>query len=132
MDYQTIKMIHLYSVIASLSFFIVRAIWMLQKSPLLHKRWVKVSPHFIDTVLLGSAVALSLQIGQYPFVHSWLTIKVLLLLVYIVAGAAALKYAKKRLTQMVSLLIAIFSASWIVASAVTKSPWGLLKVFFNM
>ena len=44
-----------------------------------------------DTLLLTAAVLLTLIIHQYPFVDPWLTVKVLLLVVYIVLGVIALR-----------------------------------------
>ena len=41
----------------------------------------------IDTVLLTAALMLATILHQYPFVHAWLTVKVLLLVVYIVLGS---------------------------------------------
>jgi len=48
---------------AALSFigFFVRGIWMLKDSPLLQQRWVKITPQLVDTVLLGSAIILAVQ-----------------------------------------------------------------------
>ena len=45
----------------------------------------------IDTVLLTAAMMLSSILRMYPFVHSWLTAKVVLLVVYVVLGSFALK-----------------------------------------
>jgi len=42
-------------------------------------------------VLLTAAMMLSSILRMYPFVHSWLTVKVVLLLVYVVLGTFALK-----------------------------------------
>ena len=41
----------------------------------------------IDTVLLTAALMLATILHQYPFVHAWLTVKVLLLVVYVVLGS---------------------------------------------
>jgi hypothetical protein len=53
-----------------------------------------VLPHLIDTVLLGSALTLAYLSGLYPLQQHWLTAKVLALIIYIVAGAMALRRAK--------------------------------------
>ncbi|WP_304041999.1 SirB2 family protein, partial [Metallibacterium scheffleri] len=44
-----------------------------------------------DSVLLIAAILLTLIIHQYPLVDAWLTVKVLLLIVYIVLGTIALR-----------------------------------------
>ncbi|HET8705073.1 MAG TPA: SirB2 family protein, partial [Pseudomonadales bacterium] len=73
MTYQLLKMIHMVSVALSGSFFLLRGIWMLRDSALLQRKWVKIAPHVIDTVLLVSALAMCVMIGQYPFTVGWLT-----------------------------------------------------------
>jgi uncharacterized membrane protein SirB2 len=43
----------------------------------------------IDTVLLTAALMLATILHQYPFVHGWLTTKVLLLFCYVPAAGTA-------------------------------------------
>jgi len=52
---------------------------------------VRTLSYTIDTVLLTAAQMLTSIIQQYRFVDSWLTMKVLLLVVYIVLGYRALR-----------------------------------------
>lgn len=82
-------------------------------------RWL---PHLNDTVLLASAVALAWQSGQYPFQQSWLTAKVLALLVYIVLGKQALRATPGTLPRGVYFVAALVCAGYIVAVATTRSP----------
>ncbi|MCK5435542.1 MAG: SirB2 family protein, partial [Nitrosomonadaceae bacterium] len=58
MSYAALKIIHVISVIFSYLLFMLRGIWMMQNSSILQRRWVKILPHVIDTVLLASAVTL--------------------------------------------------------------------------
>ena len=58
--------------------------------------WVKAWPvrylsYTIDTLLLTAALMLMTIVGQYPFVYDWLTMKVMLVLLYIVLGYTALR-----------------------------------------
>jgi hypothetical protein len=50
-----------------------------------------VLPHVVDSCLLLSAIGLAWMAGQYPFVHGWLTAKIVGLLAYIGLGMLALK-----------------------------------------
>jgi len=50
-------------------------------------RWL---PHVNDTLLLSAAIALVVITPWMPFVHHWLTGKILLLCGYIIAGLYAL------------------------------------------
>src|SRR3990172_7406039 len=92
--FSILKTIHVGCVILSITGFVIRGVWMIRESPWLAKTWVRVAPHIIDTALLVSAILLTLQIRQYPFVHGWLTAKVLALAAYIVIGAIGLKYSR--------------------------------------
>ena len=93
---------------------------MMRESPWLQKKWVRVAPHIIDTILLGSAILLTLQIRQYPFVHGWLTAKVLALLAYIVIGAIGLKYGRTKKIRVTAWLVAIAIFLYIVLVALTR------------
>ena len=123
-----IKTLHVTSVIASGGFFLLRFVWMLQGSALLQRRWVKIAPHIIDTVLLVSAIVLAVQLAQYPFVQGWLTAKVLALLAYIVLGTLALKRAPTRALRIACGGLALLVFAYIVAVAITRlvQPWLLL------
>lgn len=54
-------------------------------------RWI---PHVNDTVLLTAAIGLMVITGWLPFVHLWLTGKVVLLVGYILTGKWALDRAR--------------------------------------
>jgi hypothetical protein len=69
MTYLLLKHLHVACVVLSISGFVVRGVWMMRESPWLQKKWVRVTPHVIDTILLGSAILLTMQIQQYPFVR---------------------------------------------------------------
>ena len=117
-----LKAIHVGSAMLSITGFVLRGIWMLQGSPLLKARATRIVPHVVDTLLLGSAIALALRIAQYPCVHAWLSAKVLALLAYIVLGSIALKYGKTRRVRVLSFGLALAVFLYIVLVAVTRSP----------
>jgi uncharacterized membrane protein SirB2 len=117
-----LKGLHVGSVLLSFALFSLRGLWMLQGSALLQQRAVKIVPHVVDTVLLLSGIGLAVTIHQYPFVQSWLTAKVVGLLVYIVLGALALKYGRTRGLRMSALAGALLAFAYIVCVALTRSP----------
>lgn len=122
-----LKLVHIAAVIVSGAFFFTRGIWMLQDSPRLQARWVKISPHVVDTVLLVSALAYAWQVQQYPFVHDWLTAKVLGLVAYIVLGTIALKRGKTKAVRTAAWVAALFIFGYIVWVARTRSPLPFLS-----
>lgn len=125
-SYTLLKYLHVSCVVLSGAGFVLRGIWMLQGSPMLGRRWVRIAPHVLDTVLLASAIALTLMIGQYPLVHGWLTAKVLGLIAYIVLGTVALKRGRTPGIRLVAFCGALVAFACIVAVAMTKSvlPFG--------
>ncbi|WP_372831327.1 SirB2 family protein [Pontibacterium sp.] len=128
MSYLAIKHIHVTAVILSLTFFLFRGWCMMQKPRLLSKRWMRIGPDIVDTVLLVSAGTLAFKLQQYPFVDSWLTAKVLGLLAYIVLGSIALRRGRTRAIRIAALTGAICTAGYIVAVALTHhpEPWLIL------
>lgn len=121
-DYLMLKAVHLACVVASYALFFTRGVWMMRESALLHTRWVKIVPHVIDTVLLLSAIAMAVMIRQYPFVHGWLTAKIVGLVIYIGLGMVALRYGKTRQTRIAAWIAAQAVFLYIVAVALTRSP----------
>ncbi|MCB1719271.1 MAG: SirB2 family protein [Candidatus Competibacteraceae bacterium] len=123
MTYLTLKHIHITAVTLSGALFLLRGLWMLLNSPRLQQRWVRIVPHLIDTVLLASAIAMVLISAQYPFVQSWLTAKVLALLVYIALGMLALKPHRPKAVRVVCWLAALAVFGYIVLVALRHNPW---------
>lgn len=117
-----IKLIHVSCVVLTFTLFLVRGVWMITGSARLQQRWVKVVPHVVDTLLLGSAIVLTMQIHQYPFVQDWLTTKVFGLLAYIGLGMVALRYGKTRRVRIGAWLAALAVFIYIVSVASTRTP----------
>jgi uncharacterized membrane protein SirB2 len=126
MSYAALKIIHVTSVIFSYILFTLRGVWMMQDSPILQRRWVKILPHVIDTVLLVSAVTLATMIQQYPGINTWLSAKIGGILLYITLGLIALRFGKTRRTKTISWITAQIVFFYIVLVALTKNP----RVFY--
>jgi uncharacterized membrane protein SirB2 len=107
--------------VLSLLGFLMRGYWMLSDNKLLGAKPVKILPHIIDTILLVAAIYLVVVSGLYPFVVNWVTAKVLLLVVYIVAGTIALKRGKTKKARVIALLVAVASVLAIFAIAALKT-----------
>ena len=85
---------------------------------------VKALSYTIDTVLLTAALMLTTIIQQFPFVDGWLTMKVLLLVVYIVLGYRALRGRTAR-SRWTSLAAAALVYGFIITVARAHRPLGL-------
>jgi uncharacterized membrane protein SirB2 len=94
MEYLTLKHFHMSMAALSGSFFFLRGLWMLGGSALLDRKWVRVAPHIVDSLLLASAIGLAVWGQLYPGQQPWLTAKIVGLVVYILLGTVALKRGK--------------------------------------
>jgi len=116
---------HVTCVVLSISLFVLRGLWMLAGSDMLSRRWVRVAPHLIDTVLLVSALALAWTIRQYPFAHDWLTVKVVALVVYIGLGMVALRRGPTKTIRATAYALAIATFGFMVSVAIYHHPAGI-------
>ncbi len=122
MSFAAIKIIHIISIILSYILFTLRGIWMIQGSPLLKLRWVKILPHVIDTILLVSAIALVAMIQQYQGFNIWISAKIGALLLYILLGMVAFRFGKTQKIKAISWILAQIVFFYIVLVALTKNP----------
>lgn len=124
--YPQIKLVHVAAVLASGTLFLLRAVAVQVGLRLAMAAPVRYLSYTIDTVLLVSALVLMGLIHQYPFVQRWLTVKVILVAVYIVLGSLALKRARTRRARLVCAIAALLVFGLIVSIARTHNPWGAL------
>lgn len=121
--YIGLKHLHMTLVAISGLFFMVRGGWLLQGNAILQAKWVRISPHVIDTFLLLSGIAMLVVSQAFPpFVH----VKLLLLLVYIGLGVMAFRKAKSGIQKAGFLLAAMLVFLFMVSIAITKQPLGIL------
>lgn len=122
MDYWTLKYVHVTSVIVSYTLFFLRGLWMQRASPMLRQRWVKITPHINDTILLTSAIMLAVLTHRNPLVESWLAAKIIGLLVYILLGLTAFRLGNSKQSRMRAWIAAQVVFIYIVSVAITKNP----------
>lgn len=120
----TLKIIHLASAALSFVGFFIRGIWMLRDSPLLKRRWVKITPQVVDTVLLVSAITLAVQLHLSPMNQPWLMAKIIGLLAYIGVGLVALRFGRTKPVRAAAWLLGMLIFTYIASVAVSKSVLG--------
>lgn len=123
--YAQIRWVHIGSVAASGALFLLRGAAL----NLLGAGWGRALPvrmlsWTIDTVLLTAALMLMTIVQQYPFVHGWLTVKVLLLVVYIGLGTVALRPERPRKERLIFWVAALAVFAFIVTVARAQDPLG--------
>jgi uncharacterized membrane protein SirB2 len=124
--YLQIKWVHIAAVIASGALFALRGI-----AVQFGASWAMAAPlrylsYTIDTVLLTAAMMLVSIVHQYPFVQAWLTVKVCLLVVYVLLGTFALKRGRTPRTRLVCFVAALALYGFIASVAVEHHPLGAL------
>jgi uncharacterized membrane protein SirB2 len=123
--YPEIRLVHIWAVAASGGLFALRGLALT-----LGAAWPKAVPlrylsYTVDTVLLAAALALLPLVGQHPFVDAWLTVKVLLLVVYIAFGIYAFRTKRSRAVRLAAWLAALAVFGFIVSVARAHDPLGV-------
>lgn len=113
-----LKLLHIACALTSYILFVLRSYWRYIRSDRLQQGWIKKVPHFVDSTLLISALLMAWGIGQYPFVNSWLTIKTIALVLYIVFGLFTLRFAKEKWQILLASIISQLIFFYIVCVAI--------------
>jgi uncharacterized membrane protein SirB2 len=126
--YPEVRWVHIAAVLTSGGLFALRGVAMLGGA-----RWYMAAPlrylsYTVDTVLLTAAFMLATMLHQYPFVHAWLTVKVLLLVVYVVLGSYALKRGTTRAVRASAYIAALLVFAFIISVARAHDPRGVLAL----
>ena len=91
------KHIHVWCVVITYALFITRILWKSSNSSRLQNRWVKIAPHAIDTTLLITGVIMAAFLKLDIFTINWFSIKMMLLVSYIIIGIIAMRSTALRM-----------------------------------
>jgi len=119
--YETVKLIHISTVVLTILGFVLRSYWMFTNSPKLQQRLVKIVPHIVDTVLLISGITLIVILNLPVLSHNWLLMKFAALVVYVVLGAIALGRGKTLRSRSLAFVLSLAIFAYIVGVALSKS-----------
>jgi len=100
MIYSAVKLVHLICVAISLSGFFARGVGQFMGASWISLKWAKVLPHVVDTLLLVSGAGLVMITQQYPGETLWISVKLGLVVIYILLGIVAFRLTRNR-TQMI-------------------------------
>jgi uncharacterized membrane protein SirB2 len=91
---------------------------------MMEKRWVKITPHVNDTLLLVSGSVLIFVTGFYPFnpQGTWLTEKLFSVIIYILLGYVALGKQNSQNIRWLAFILALGCLYLVVKLATTKLP----------
>ena len=129
--YAQIKTVHILCVVLSGAVFAFRGAGVLAGA-----RWpmllpVRIASYSIDTVLLTAALMLLTILPGGVFANGWLTVKLALLVVYIVLGSFALKRASTRSAKAGYFAAAVATYLFMYSIARAHDPAGILRAILN-
>lgn len=124
--YLPIKHSHIALAVLSGLMFALRGAGVLAGMRWPHALPVRWTSYTIDTALLTAALMLVSILPGAMFANGWLTVKLLLLVVYIVLGVFAIKRARTRTTKAVCYVAALLTFAMVYSIARAHSPWGFL------
>jgi len=124
--YSQIKWVHIAAVIASGALFLLRGI-----AVQVGARWAMAAPlrylsYAVDTTLLTAALMLVTILPGAMFANGWLTMKLCLLVVYVVLGTFALRRGRTPRTRLICFIAALAVYAFIVSVAIEHHPLGML------
>jgi uncharacterized membrane protein SirB2 len=89
-------------------------------------KWLKVTPHIVDSLLLVTAIYLVLAGNFYPAWFNWVMAKITALVFYILLGLYTLRFSRTRKQLITGFILSLMTFSYIVSVAITKQPWPLM------
>lgn len=104
----------------SVLLFTYRFILTVMASEKLNQKWLKISPHIIDTFLLVIGISLAVKLHINPLEQLWLAEKILALFAYIFTGYYTLKLARNKAMQIFGYLGAMGWVMLMVRLAMTR------------
>jgi uncharacterized membrane protein SirB2 len=123
--YLQLRHAHIGLALLSVTIFMLRGVLMLADSPARHTPWLRYPSMLVDSLLLTAALMLTTVIHQYPFTKGWLTMKVVLLVVYVVLGSIALRRGRTRAVRALAFVAALLTVGFIFTVARAHHPLGL-------
>lgn len=123
--YPEIRLIHIIAVLTSGALFVLRGLGLLLGADWPRAVPVKYLSYAIDTVLLIAAMMLMTMLSQFPFAQHWLTMKVVMLVIYIGLGIAAFRQGRRTVTRLGLWLAAMLVYGFIISVALAHHPLGV-------
>jgi uncharacterized membrane protein SirB2 len=127
--YLALRQWHIGLALLSVSIFTLRGLLMVAGSPHVQNAVLRYTSYTVDLGLLTAALMLTSVIHQYPFGTHWLTMKIALLVVYIVLGSIALKRGRTQRARTVAFVAALATVAFLYSVARAHHPLGIFARF---
>jgi uncharacterized membrane protein SirB2 len=126
--YRLAYSVHVVCVVISASLFVARGAAETAGADWRKWRVLRVAPHFVDTVLLASAVTMVWLLGLSPIAQPWLAAKLVGLVCYIGLGLVALRFGGTKKVRRIAFAGALVTLAYIVSVALSRDPKGFLAL----
>ena len=126
--YRLAYSVHVVCVVISAPLFVARGAAETAGADWRKWRVLRVAPHFVDTVLLASAVTMVWLLGLSPIAQPWLAAKLVGLVCYIGLGMVALRFGGTKKLRRLAFAGALLALAYIVSVAVSRDPRGFLAL----
>ena len=120
--YMAFKHLHLTLVALTVLIFLVRAVFVLVWPAGVRKRWLKITAHAVDGLLILSAIGLLVVMQMNPIHVGWVLAKIIALVAYIGFSVYAFKTAPTLPTRLVGVVLAGATLAYIAMVAVRRTP----------
>jgi len=128
--YTQIKAFHVFVALLSGSLFALRGGFSLAGARWPNAAVVRYSSYAIDTALLTAALMLATILPGAMFANGWLTVKITLVVLYVVLGVFAMRRAKTKRMRVASYVAALLVFVSIYAIARAHDPLGFIRWWF--
>lgn len=126
--YAEVKLAHVIFAAGSIGLFALRGgFGVLAAKPLKRRLW-KVLPHVVDTLLLAMGVWLAVLLRLNPLHVTWLGVKILCVIAYIVLGVLAFRLNKPYWLRRSVFVAAILMFVFIISIAVLHDSRGIFAL----
>lgn len=125
--YPLVKTVHIAMVYCTLALFTLRGLGSIAGYKWPQARPLRVTSYVVDTILLLAAVLLFVTLPHGVFANGWLTMKIALLVVYILLGLVAIRHGKSRSMKALFFIAALLVFAWIYSIARAHHPLGALR-----
>ncbi|MGQ8365657.1 SirB2 family protein [Glaciecola sp. 1036] len=119
--YIMLKHLHQTSITLTFVLFLIAFVATMMDAPLAKKKWLKITPHILYTIVLITAVAIWFTMGSQAYELNWLISKIIGFLLYVLSISFALKWARNNAMRIVGLLSAIAWLGVTASIAISKS-----------
>lgn len=117
------KHLHMLLAAMSVALFTFRFALLMTNPETLKKKWLKITPHVIDTLLFTVGIIMIVKLSLYPGQVDWMSEKLLAVVAYIFTGFYTLKFARNKTMRLIGFFGAIGWVCLIAHIAMSKQTF---------